>query len=100
MTGSPLPHPEPPAEVRRWMETLGGVSFDDDAGALTEGALRALRMALEAPDEDRSAAHALLAADGLLTRAVEVLAQGPDPLAGFQALVDRVAAASVPGDAG
>lgn len=84
--------PPPPDSVREWMERFGGEGLDGDAASLTRGALRALREALARPGRDREAAYALLAADGLLTYAVEALLERSDPDAALTELMDRVAA--------
>jgi len=76
--------PPPPAPVVAWVERFGsaapGVSCLCDRGA------RALAAALDTPSGKREAAWALLAADALLTWAVEDAADAPDPAAAL----DRV----------
>jgi hypothetical protein len=68
-----------PAPVLEWIARFGSVPPDGDAGALTAGGLRALRAAITRPGRDREGAFALLAADGLLTLAMERLADVDDP---------------------
>jgi hypothetical protein len=69
------------------MRQYGQVSSDAEAPALARGALRALREALARPGRDREAAFALLAADGLLTHAVERYADTEDPETALRVLL-------------
>ncbi len=84
--------PVPPAEVVAWVAEFGGCSPEASGEALREGALRALRAALERPGRSREGAHALLAADGLLTWAVEDAAEEDDPAASLRILLAAVLA--------
>jgi hypothetical protein len=63
---------------------LAGVS-------LVEGALAALGETLAHPGRNREAAFALLAADGLLTYAVEDAARAEDPEGELRGILERVA---------
>lgn len=78
-------------ELAAWMERYGRVTPEADLPALIEGAQRALRTALAGESRSRETAFALLAADGLITSAVENLAEDADPAGAFRALLDRVA---------
>ncbi len=65
----------PPPELRaRMAEALAGVTAETVPGALAEGALSCLRETLAAPEE-RASALDLLAADALLTYALEAAAE-------------------------
>jgi len=82
--------PEPPAAIVEWMERFGG-GVDTSAGEpLRDAALRALAEALARPGRDRDGAFALLAADGLLTWAMEDAADTADPDAKLLALLRAV----------
>lgn len=81
--------PTPPAEVAAWMERFAGEGAD--AGeALVEGTLTALGETLARPGRSREAAFALLAADGLLTYAVEDAARARDPEGALRGILERV----------
>lgn len=87
-------------ELVAWMERYGGVTPEgEDAQVLIDGARRALRAALSGGARERETAYALLAADGLITSAVERLAEGPDPAEAFRVLLDRVAQSANGGSA-
>lgn len=89
--------PAPPA-LAEWMERFGGASPGADGEALWTAALRALEEALARPGRSRDGAYALLAADALLTYAVEDAVDLDDPEAALEELLRRVAALS--GDEG
>jgi len=77
---SPVPRtPPPPAAIVEWMERFGWTSDMSEVGPLRDAALRALAEALARPGRDRDGAFALLAADGLLTWAMEDAADAADP---------------------
>jgi hypothetical protein len=76
------------------MSRFGGASDGVGADDLRAAAMRALQEALRRPGRDREGAFALLAADGLLTYAVEDLASSSDPEWAFSALLAEVAAAA------
>jgi hypothetical protein len=86
-------------ELAAWMERYGQVTPEADLPALIEGAQRALQVALSGESRSRETAFALLAADGLITSAVEHLAEDPDPGEAFRALLDRVAQGATGGSA-
>jgi hypothetical protein len=71
--------PPPPAPVVAWVERFGGAV--PGASTLCDRGARALAAALDTPSGRREAAWALLAADALLTWAVEDAAEAPDPAA-------------------
>lgn len=81
--------PAPPAEVVIWMERFGG-----EEGEIADRAMKALAAALERPGRSRDGAYALLAADGLLTYAVEDTALAPDPELALRELIEKVVGAS------
>jgi hypothetical protein len=91
--------PPPPEALLRWVERFGtrGTSATEDASAGTgEGApvasgIQALEAALRLPAGEREAAWALLAADHLLTLAVEEAALADDPAAALEAILGQVA---------
>ena len=87
-----------PAELRDWMERYGGVARGDRADALADGALRALAHAVARRGRSREAAFALLAADALMTGAVDRHLAADDPEARLRALVERIAAGGSPGE--
>ena len=82
--------PAPPAEVVEWMVRFGDGS-GGKGGAPSDMGVRALAEAMARPGRDREGAYALLAADGLITYAVEDAARAADPEAALLALVSRVA---------
>jgi hypothetical protein len=95
--GPPLedaPGEDAPAELVEWMERFGVFQGGVDPEALAEAAIRALEEATRRTGGNREAAFALLAADGLITRAVGELAKAEDPEADLLALISRVAAGS------
>lgn len=73
------------------MERFGGERVAA-GGSLVEGALAALGETLARPGRSREAAYALLAADGLLTYAVEDAARADDPEGALRGILERVAA--------
>ena len=79
------------------MKRFGGMAGDTEQQDFGEAALRALKVSLARPGRDREAAYALLAADGLMTQAVERLAASEDPEAGLRALVESIASGSAGG---
>lgn len=83
--------PPPPAALEDWVRRFGGVAPETEDAELVEGALRALGEALDRPGRDRRAAHALLAADALLTWACEDAARAADPEATLRVLLERLA---------
>lgn len=93
---SPSPRGAPP-EFVEWMKRFGGVAEEAEQQDFLEAALRALEVSLARPGRDREAAYALLAADGLMTYAVELLAAAEDPEAGLWALVESIATGSAGG---
>lgn len=83
------PERSTPSELVRWMERFG-----DPAGTaeqLTTAAVRALDAALDRPGRDREAAYALLAADGLVTRAVERFAEDAELERKLEELIEILA---------
>lgn len=76
MSGS---SPQDSGDLSTWIEGYGGVGSEAGGSEGISAAFRALREALARPGRDRSAAHALLAADALLTRACEEAADAADP---------------------
>ncbi len=86
-----------PPELVEWMKRFGGVAEEAEQKDFVEAALRALEVSLARPGRDREAAYALLAADGLMTYAVELLAVAEDPEAGLWALVESIATGSAGG---
>ncbi len=97
MTPDPSAPQDAPPELIKWMERFGGSVGDAEPEALAKEALRALEAALSQPGRNRDAAFALLAADGLMTRAVEQLALAADPEAGLRALIESMRSGSVGG---
>lgn len=87
--------PPPPAAVLAWVRRYGGV--DVSPPAPVEAGQRALATALRLPADDREAAWALLAADALLTWAVEDAADAPDPGTTLEALLEAVSGVSESG---
>jgi hypothetical protein len=91
-----------PAELLEWVRTYAGASPDGEADELLAGVRRALRHALMHPGRDREAAFSLLAADGLLTFAVERLADAEVPEARLRALIEALSSGTgegpTPGD--
>ena len=90
--------PAPPFEVREWMERWGSVRIQDPLPELVTGAQSALREALARGGKDRTAAFSLLAADGLLTYALEDCAGAADPEAALLDLLGATAEVSQGGD--
>jgi len=80
--------PPPPPDVVEWMEQFGG-----EEATVVEGALRALEATLDRPGRNREGAYALLAADGLLTYAVEDAARAEDPETTLREILARVSEA-------
>lgn len=80
-----------PSELLCWIERFGGARLESGGEALTEAALRALDHAIARPGRERETAFALLAADALMTAAVECLAEADDPEARMRELVERLA---------
>ena len=72
------------------MERFGGIVDTQAGGPLRDAVLRALSEALARPGRDRDGAFALLAADGLLTWAMEDTADSTDPDADLLALLRAV----------
>ena len=87
-----------PAELRDWMDRYGGVARGAGADALADGVLRALAHAVARRGRSREAAFALLAADALMTGAVDRHLAADDPEARMRALVERLAAGGRPGE--
>jgi len=77
--------PSPPPVVVDWMERFGG-----EEGDLLDRVIQAIGETLERPGRNRDGAFALLAADGLLTYAVEDAAGSPDPEAALTEILARV----------
>lgn len=71
--------PPPPPPVVEWIRRWGGGGKGVVEAAPLGPGLRALRAALATPAAAREGAHALLAADALLTWAVEDAAGASDP---------------------
>lgn len=90
--GPPLE--DAPAELVEWMKRFGVFQGGVDPESLAEAAIRALDEATRRTGGNREAAFALLAADGLITRAVGEFAKAEDPEAELLALISRVAAGS------
>jgi hypothetical protein len=84
--------PGTPAELLEWMRRYAAVSPEAAVPELLAGVRRALRHTLAHPGRDREAAFSLLAADGLLTLAVQRLAEADDPESQLRALVAALAA--------
>jgi hypothetical protein len=80
--------PPPSPEVIGWMEQFGG----ENPLELERG-MQALAAALERPGRIRDGAFALLAADGLLTYAVEVAARASNPEIALRKILIRVSEA-------
>lgn len=80
-----------PPELAAWIERYGGISPGVGTEAPVEGARRALGAALAGELRSRQTAYALLAADGLITSAVEDMAGDEDPSAAFLTLLKEVA---------
>ncbi len=80
-----------PPELIGWIRRYGGVELDAEGDALAEGAFRALDHAAARPGRMRETAFALLAADALMTEAVDRLIAGEDPGARMRELVERLA---------
>ena len=80
------------------MDRYGGVARGAGADALADGAFRAFAHAVARRGRSREAAFALLAADALMTGAVDrhLVADGPE--ARMRALVERLAAEGSPGE--
>lgn len=86
-----------PAELRDWMDRYGGVVRGTGPDALADGAFRALAHAVSRRGRSREAAFALLAADALMTGAVDRHLAADDPAARMRELVERLAAGGTPG---
>jgi hypothetical protein len=87
---APARDPVPPPELVDWIERWGGAGVGGDLPRLREGARSALLAALARSGRDRDGAYALLAADALLTYALEDGAATGDPEGEFRDLL-RVA---------
>ena len=87
-----------PAELRDWMDRYGGVARGTGADALADGAFRALAHAVARRGRSRETAFALLAADALMTGAVDRHLAAGDPGACMRDLVERLAAGGRPGE--
>ena len=85
--------PAPPEVVREWLQRWAGVTPEATSAEAVDAAARALAAALARPGRNREAAEALLAADALLTYAVEDAADASDPESALGALLQRVAEA-------
>jgi hypothetical protein len=84
--------PPPPPPVQAWVERYGAVGVEAPFARLVEGGVHALETALRVPADEREAAWALLAADALLTWAVEEAAGAPDPDRALDAVLRAVVA--------
>ncbi len=82
--------PAPPPALVGWVERYGGVAPDASGAALSEAGTAALEAALRTPPGEREAAWALLAADALITWAVEDAAGAPDPERELAHLLEHV----------
>jgi hypothetical protein len=78
-------HPAPPGRLLAWVGEFGGTGAH--VGDPLPAGIRALRAAMATAPHDRRAAAALLAADALLTWAVEDAADAPDPGAALEAVL-------------
>jgi hypothetical protein len=85
--------PTPPPPIRGWVREFGGIEPEGE-NPLDAG-LRALREAMAIPPDQRRAAWALLAADALLTWAVEDATASADPGTALETVLH---AAQLPGD--
>ncbi len=92
--------PPTPEVVRGWIRRWAGVEPEAAPRELVAGALRALDQAVDRPGRDREAAEALLAADALLTWAMEDAADAPDPQGALREILDRVVEAEGGGGEG
>ena len=97
MTPDSLSPRRVPPELVEWMKRFGGMAGKAEPQELGEAALRALKVSLARPGRDQEAAYALLAADGLMTYAVERVAAAEDPEVGLRALVESITSGSVGG---
>ena len=79
------------------MEGFQGETHTPEIETLVAAALRALAVAESRPGRDREAAFALLAADGLMTLAVERLSEAEDPAEGLKDLVEQIVAGGTGG---
>lgn len=86
-----------PAELRYWMDRYGGVARGTGADALADGAFRALADAVARRGRSRETAFALLAADALMTGAVDRHLAADEPAARMRELVGRLAAGGTQG---
>lgn len=77
--------PPPPSDVVEWMDRFGG-----EESTMIDGAMLALSAAIDRPGRNRDGAYALLAADGLLTYAVEDAARTADPDGALREILARV----------
>jgi hypothetical protein len=87
MTGREDP---PPEVVEAWVRRWAGTGTDARGEALLDGATRALEAALARPGRNREGAEALLAADALLTWAVEDAAATDDVDGELEGILRRV----------
>ncbi len=98
--------PPPPPALLDWVARYGQVDVDASSEELARGGVQALEASLRLPVDAREAAWALLAADALLTWAVEEAAADPEPLAALEALnaavvsVSALAEPASPGERG
>ena len=89
-----------PAELLEWVRTYAGASPDAEVDELLAGVERALRHSLAHPGRDREAAFSLLAGDGLLTLAVERIADDGVTEARLRALIEALSAEAAISHAG
>ncbi len=95
MTSDPTSIPEAPEPLIAWMERYGDLSGDADA--LAGAAVEALKAASARLGRQRDSAYALLAADGLMTCALERLGDSPAPEAGMRRLIETIASSRLGG---
>lgn len=88
-------HPAPPRPLLEWVAEFGGIGPDE--GETMAAGIRALRAAMATAPHERRAAWALLAADALLTWAVEDAADAPDPGAALEAILRGTRLSDTPG---
>jgi rubrerythrin len=82
--------PPPPELVREWIRRWAGATPEAAPPESVDAAVQALHAALDRTGRRRETAEALLAADALLTYAVEDAAAAPDPESALDALLRRV----------
>ena len=82
--------PAPPEVVERWVRRWAGTGTGVRGEELLDGADRALEAALARPGRDREGAEALLAADALLTWAVEDVAGSERSVEEIRRVLERV----------